>query len=89
VSSEDGGVWQRLLTATVTTTYEYAVELGHRYAFRVRATDHVSNTCEWVEAGTTTVMAYIGWIDCLTRLSLGCVAGLSLCSARQGAIPAF
>jgi hypothetical protein len=39
-------------SATVTTTYEYAVELGHRYAFRVRATDQVSNTGEWVEATT-------------------------------------
>jgi hypothetical protein len=39
-------------SATVTTTYEYTLELGHRYALRVRATDHVSNTDEWVEAST-------------------------------------
>ena len=39
----------RVGLASITTTYEYAVELGHRYAFRVRATDHMGNTREWVE----------------------------------------
>ena len=36
-SSVDGGAWQRLLTATISTTYEYPAELDHRHAFRVRA----------------------------------------------------
>jgi RHS repeat-associated protein len=53
---DDGG-WVAWYTATIETQATFTTALSHRYAFRVRATDNVSNTSEWVEAGTTTVMA--------------------------------
>ncbi len=41
--SVDGGAWQRVLTNTQSTGTHYPGELGHSYAFRVTATDWVSN----------------------------------------------
>ena len=52
----DDGDWTSWLTATTPTEAVYSGELGHRYTFRVRATDHVSNTGAWsAEAGVMTV----------------------------------
>ena len=46
------GTWTSWLTATTATEGVYSGELGHRYTFRVRATDHVSNVGDWAEAST-------------------------------------
>ncbi|MFZ5919072.1 MAG: FtsK/SpoIIIE domain-containing protein [Chloroflexota bacterium] len=53
--SGQGGEWQRLLTDTQATSYEYAGEYGHSYTFRVQATDNVGNPGDWVEATTAVV----------------------------------
>jgi RHS repeat-associated protein len=54
--SEDGGVsWTRLLTNDPQTSYQYTGQPAHTYAFRVRATDNVSNTGAWAEASTVVV----------------------------------
>ena len=54
VKVDDGG-WTAWLTDTEDTEAVYSGELGHRYTFRARATDHVSNTGSWAEASTTVV----------------------------------
>jgi len=46
---EDEGGWTDWLTGTGQTQGEYVGQYGHRYGFRVRATDRVSNTGDWVE----------------------------------------
>ena len=51
----DDGEWTSWLTATTATEGVYAGELGHLYTFRLRATDHVSNTGAWAEASTIVV----------------------------------
>ncbi len=56
VSADGGASWTRLLTATQDTSYTFTGELGVAYAFRVRATDRVSNTSTWVQAEAKTVV---------------------------------
>ncbi|MBC7250374.1 MAG: hypothetical protein H5T62_08810, partial [Anaerolineae bacterium] len=48
----DDSDWTSWLTATTATEAVYSGELGHRYTFRVRATDNVNNTGPWAEAST-------------------------------------
>ena len=54
---EDEGGWTDWLTETAQTQGEYVGQYGHRYGFRVRATDRVSNTGDWVE-GTS----FLAWV---------------------------
>jgi len=54
---EDEGGWTDWLTGTGQTQGEYVGQYGHRYGFRVRATDRVSNTGDWVE-GTS----FLAWV---------------------------
>jgi len=54
---EDEGGWTDWLTETGQTQEEYVGQYGHRYGFRVRATDQVSNTGDWVE-GTS----FLAWV---------------------------
>jgi len=54
---EDEGGWTDWLTGTGQTQGEYVGQYGHRYGFRVRATDQVSNTGDWVE-GTS----FLAWV---------------------------
>jgi RHS repeat-associated protein len=44
--SADGDPWEPLLTNTQSTSYQYTGQPGHRYTFRVTATDHVGNVGE-------------------------------------------
>jgi RHS repeat-associated protein len=41
--SVDGDPWQSLLTNSQSTDYQYTAQPGHRYTFRVTATDNVGN----------------------------------------------
>jgi RHS repeat-associated protein len=41
--SADGAPWEPLLTNTQSTSYQYTGQPGHRYTFRVTATDNVGN----------------------------------------------
>ena len=54
VKVDDGG-WTAWLTDTEATEAVYSGELGHRYTFRVRATDNVNNTGAWAEASAVVV----------------------------------
>jgi hypothetical protein len=49
-TSADYGGWTRWLTGTTTTNAIYLGAAGHRYRFRVRATDTLGNTSAWVES---------------------------------------
>jgi serine protease AprX len=51
----DGGPWSPWITATTLTQATYHATAGHRYRFRVRATDTLSNTAAWVESAEVTV----------------------------------
>jgi hypothetical protein len=54
-ASIDGGAWGPWLAATNETQGTYSASSGHRYRFRVRATDSLGNVSSWVESGETTV----------------------------------
>jgi RHS repeat-associated protein len=49
--------WTAWLSGTAETQAPFSGERGHGYAFRVRATDHVSNTGAWTESLSVTVSA--------------------------------
>jgi RHS repeat-associated protein len=50
----DGAAWQRVLTCTQSTSYQFTGLEGRTYAFRVRARDRAGNASAW-NSGTTTV----------------------------------
>jgi hypothetical protein len=52
--SVDGGPWNAW-TSGSSTSASYDGEGGHRYRFRVQATDGYGNTSAWVESGDVTV----------------------------------
>jgi hypothetical protein len=53
--STDGGAWTPWLTATSQTQATHTGTPGHRYRFRVRATDSLGNASGWLESIDTTV----------------------------------
>jgi RHS repeat-associated protein len=53
----ESGTWTAWLTHTTQTQAPFVGEAGQSYTFRVQATDNVSNTSAWVEAGPVTVSA--------------------------------
>lgn len=50
--SVDGGAWAPWLTASTSSSAQYAGAFGHAYAFRVRATDGMGRTGEFAPADT-------------------------------------
>jgi hypothetical protein len=54
-SSVDGAPWVRWLTSTPVTGAAYRGDVGHRYRFRVRATDNLGNASGWLESTETTI----------------------------------
>jgi hypothetical protein len=53
--STDGGPWTSWLASTTDTQATHTGVAGHRYRFRVRATDALGNVSGWVESGETTI----------------------------------
>jgi hypothetical protein len=53
--SADGGAWTPWLTTTTATQGTHTGAPGHRYRFRVRATDSLGNASAWLESTETTV----------------------------------
>jgi len=53
--STDGGAWTAWLTGTTQTQATHTGVPGHRYRFRVRATDSLGNGSAWLESPETTV----------------------------------
>ena len=51
----DGGPWSPWLSSTSLTNSTYDGTPGHRYRFRVRATDALGNTSGWVESTESAV----------------------------------
>ena len=51
----DGGAWSPWITGTTLTRATYTGAVGHRYRFRVRATDSLGNGSEWLESSEATV----------------------------------
>jgi hypothetical protein len=51
----DGTGWSPWLTQTALTQASYAGVVGHRYRFRVRATDTLGNSSGWVESSEAAI----------------------------------
>ena len=54
-ASVDGGAWSPWITGTTLTQATYQAAVGHRYRFRVRATDSLGNGSAWLESSEATV----------------------------------
>ena len=52
----DEGAWTGWFTETQALSGTLAGQAGHAYSFRVRATDHVSNTGAWAQTTVTTTL---------------------------------
>jgi serine protease AprX len=54
-TSTDGQPWSTWLAGTSLTQATYSGLAGHRYRFRVRATDSLGNVSAWLESGETAI----------------------------------